>query len=63
MARPGGGIVRLEAAAAAAARAGEVNPKAVDRVAAAVASVGLSNAESPATNLNINTLEKALSSD
>ena len=45
MASPGGGIAKLEAAAAAAAKAG---PKAVVNVAAAVASVGLSRAESPA---------------
>ncbi len=48
IASPGGGIAKLEAAAAAAARAGDVRPKAVVRVAAAVASVGLRRAERPA---------------
>lgn len=48
MARPGGGIAKLEAAAAAAAKAGEVKPNAVVSVAAAVARVGLRSAESPA---------------
>lgn len=48
IAKPGGGIVRLEAAAAAAANAGDVRPKAVESVAAAVANVGFNRAESPA---------------
>lgn len=49
MANPGGGIAKLEAAAAAAARAGDVKPRAVVSVAAAVANVGLRRAERPAT--------------
>jgi hypothetical protein len=48
IASPGGGIAKLEAAAAAAARAGDVRPRAVVRVAAAVANVGLRRAERPA---------------
>lgn len=48
MASPGGGMARLEAAAAAAASAGDVKPNAVVSVAAAVANVGFNRAESPA---------------
>ena len=63
IASPGGGIAKLDAAAAAAARAGDVRPKAVVNVAAAVANVGLRRAERPAIiqnyvcNLNIHTQE------
>lgn len=48
IARPGGGMVKFEAAAAAAAKAGDVRPRAVDSVAAAVASVGFNKADRPA---------------
>ena len=59
IAKPGGGIERLEAAAAA-ARAGDASPRAVDRVAAAVANVGFSKADKPANLMrnNINNNRK-----
>ena len=52
--------MRLDAAAAAAARAGDVSPKAVVNVAAAVANVGFSNAERPAINQKLNRHYKKL---
>lgn len=52
IAKPGGGMAKLDAAAAAAARAGDVRPKAVVNVAAAVANVGLRRADRPATYIN-----------
>ncbi len=60
IARPGGGIAKLDAAAAAAAKAGDVKPKAVVKVAAAVANVGLRRAERPALRENEVAIKKLL---